>query len=89
MGEALKLNLKTRKYKPYELPDGSTSSAWYEMNDDEVITCAECGKKLLFGDGHTSRNIFDLTKEDVNEKPCVVCKDCFDKELDEESMEVE
>ena len=77
MKKALKWNFKTRKYEPYELPDGATSSAWCQM--DEVIPCAECGKKILYGDGYTSRKIHN-----VSGMGYVVCERCYDKEREEE-----
>lgn len=45
MEEAFKLNFKTKEYEPYELPDGAISLALYSTGYNEVITCAECGKK--------------------------------------------
>ena len=71
MGKAWKFNFKTSEYETYGLPDGATSSAWYEMDDDEVITCAECEKKMLYGDGYTSRKIHT-----INGMGYIVCKQC-------------
>lgn len=45
----------------------------------EVITCAECKKKMLYGDGYTSRKIHT-----VNGIGYMVCKQCYDKEYEEE-----
>lgn len=59
MKKALKWNFKSREYEPYELPDGATSSEWCQMN--EKITCAECGKKILYGNGYTSRKIHTVS----------------------------
>ena len=78
MGEkALKLNFKTKEYKSYELPDGAASLAWCQIY--EVITCAECGKRMLYRDGYISRKI-----RDVREIGYFVCKQCYDKEYEEE-----
>lgn len=77
MEKAIKWNFKTKKYEPCELPDGATSSAWYEM--DKVITCAECEKKMLYGDGYTSRKIHT-----TNGMGYIVCEQCYDKEYKEE-----
>lgn len=77
MEKAIKWDFKTKKYEPYELPEGATSSAWCEM--DEVITCAECEKKMLYGDGYTSRKIHT-----INGIGYIVCKQCYDKEYEEE-----
>lgn len=76
MEKAIKWNFKTKKYEPYELPDGVISS-WCPM--DKVITCAECKKKMLYGDGYTSRRIHT-----VNGIGYVVCEQCYDKEYVEE-----
>ncbi len=77
MKKAMKWNFKAREYEPYELPDGATSSEWCQMN--EVILCAECGKKMLYGNGYVSRKI-----QDVRGNGYVVCEKCFNKEWDEE-----
>ena len=77
MKKALKWNFKAREYEPQELPDGATASALCQM--DEEITCAECGKKMLYGDGYTSRKIHT-----VSGMGYVVCERCYDKEREEE-----
>lgn len=77
MGEALKWNFKTKKSEPYEFPDGATSLAWCQI--DRVIMCAECGKKILYGDGYISRKIHTR-----NGMGFFVCKRCYDKECEEE-----
>lgn len=77
MKKALKWNFKSREYEPYELPDGATSSEWCQMN--EKITCAECGKKILYGNGYTSRKIHT-----VSGMGYMVCEKCSNKEWNEE-----
>lgn len=51
-----KFNEMTKEYEYYNIPDD-----WYcplYLNDmDAEINCARCGKKILFGDGYTSRQI--------------------------------
>lgn len=76
MGKAWKFNFKTSEYETYGLPDGAVSS-WCPM--DKMITCAECGKKILCRDGYTSRKIDDPTGMGY-----MVCKQCYDKEYEEE-----
>lgn len=76
MRDALKWNFKTKKYEPYEFPDGATSLAWCQI--DRVITCAECGKKILYGDGYISRKI-----RTVREIGYLICEQCHDKEWEE------
>lgn len=78
--EAWKFNFKTSEYETYRLPDGATTSAWCEM--DEMIQCAGCGKKMLYGDGYTSRKIYN-----INGIGYKVCKRCYDKEIEEECEE--
>lgn len=78
MEKALKLNFKTKEYKPYELPDGAISLALYSTGYDEVIICAGCGKKILYKDVCISRKIYT-----VSGRWYPVCKQCHDKELEE------
>lgn len=70
-------NIETIEYEEYEIPDGSTISKGYNMN--EVILCAECGKKMLYGKGYVSRKIQDEIGNGY-----IVCEKCFNKEWDEE-----
>ena len=78
MEKAQKWNFKTEEYEPYELPD--EAALWgCSMDADEVIQCAECGKKILYRDGYISRKIHTTTGMWY-----AVCEQCYDKELDEE-----
>lgn len=74
--KAQKWNFKTRKYYDYELPEGA---CLYGENMDQDIACAQCGRKMKFGDGYTSRQIH--TKYGFGYK---VCKKCYEKERKEE-----
>lgn len=47
-------NFLTRQYSDYELPEGSTL---YENNMNKVVSCACCGKKIIYGESYTSRKI--------------------------------
>lgn len=76
--KALKLNFKTKEYELYDLPDGATALALYSTGYDEVITCAECGKKILYRDVCISRKI-----RTVREIGYLVCERCYDKEWEE------
>ena len=78
MGKALKLNFKTKEYKPYELPDGAIPLTLYSTGYDEVIACAECGKKILYRDVCISRKI-----RTVREIGYLICEQCYDKEWKE------
>ena len=80
MEKAIKWNFKTKEYEPYEVPD--EAALWgCSIDDDEVITCAECGKKILYRDACISRNI-----DTVNRIGYIVCKQCYDKECDERKI---
>lgn len=78
MEEAFKLNFKTKECEPYELPDGAISLALYSTGYNEVITCAECGKKILYRNVCISRKIYT-----VSGRWYPVCKQCHDKEWEE------
>lgn len=70
----LKWNLEKSQYEPYTIPDD-----WFcpiYCNDmDEPINCCNCGKKITFGDGFTSR--FIQTKVGMGYS---VCEDCCAQE---------
>lgn len=85
MEEAFKLNFKTKECEPYELPDGAISLALYSTGYNEVITCAECGKKILYRNICISRKIYT-----VSGRWYPVCKQCHDKEWeDKEPWKIE
>ncbi|KGF09693.1 hypothetical protein HMPREF1635_02070 [Clostridiales bacterium S5-A14a] len=52
--KARKWDYKTRKYYDYDLPE---EACLYSDDMDKVIACPQCGRKMLFGDGYTSRQI--------------------------------
>ena len=74
----IKWNYKTNKYDRYEVPDDWKVST-LEADMRSIINCAECGKLIAFGQGYTSRKIHTLFGIGY-----VVCKDCYDKEIEEE-----
>lgn len=45
---------------------------------DKIVACAQCGRKMLFGDGYTSRQIH--TRQGFG---YAVCEQCYDKEWKE------
>lgn len=71
-------NLKTQSYEPYSVPED-----WFcpiYCNDmDEAVNCPNCGKKILFGDGYSSRFIH-------NDKGLgySVCLKCHEQEIEKE-----
>ena len=72
--KAKKWNFKEKKYYDYELPKGSVLSV---VDMDEVITCASCGKKLIFGNAYTSKQIHSNGGFGYS-----VCNQCYKKELE-------
>ncbi len=74
--KAQKWDFKARKYYDYDLPEGA---CLYSDDMDKIVACAQCGRKMLFGDGYTSRQIH--TKYGFG---YAVCEQCYDKEWQEE-----
>lgn len=72
--KAKKWNPKTREYHDYELPKNA-SVGFLSNNMDKEIACARCGKKMLFGDGYTSKQIH--TEYGFG---YAVCEQCYEKE---------
>lgn len=70
-----KWNREMRKYTPYEVPGN-----WHcplTCNDmQELVNCASCGKKLLYGDTFTSMEIHDDIGVGYG-----VCGECYSEEL--------
>lgn len=65
-------NYETEEYDPYELPEGVIL---YTRDMDRETSCASCGKKIVFGDGYTSRRIHNKYGIGFS-----VCTDCHEKE---------
>lgn len=74
--KAKKWDFKTKEYYEYELPEHACL-----LSDDmiKVIACAECGRKMLFGDGYTSKQIHTELGFGY-----AVCEKCYEKEWKEE-----
>lgn len=64
----------TRKYESHEVPD-DWNVRLYSADMDELINCAECGKKLTFGDAYTSLDIHNSVGFGYS-----VCPKCHEKE---------
>ena len=58
-----------QKYESYELPDGATM---YENDMDKVVSCACCGKKVLYGNTYNSHKIHGEFGFSY-----AVCGDCY------------
>lgn len=52
----IKWNAFVHKYEEYEVPDDWNCKS-YSNNMDEVVNCAKCGRKMLYGDSYTSLEI--------------------------------
>lgn len=74
--KAQKWNPKKREYTPYELPEGAIL---YSSDMDVVTPCAQCGRKITFGSGYTSKQIHTEIGFGYP-----VCENCHEKELLEE-----
>lgn len=74
--KAKKWDCKTRKYYDYDLPEGA---CLYGADLDKVIACARCGRRMLFGEGYTPRQIH------ISDGPgYAICGKCYGKEWQEE-----
>ena len=72
---AQKWDFSSRAYQPYEIPSDWTCVL--DVDDmDTIINCASCGKKLLFGNGYTSRCIHNGCGFGYS-----VCADCYTNEI--------
>ncbi len=76
MKQALKWDFEKREYFPVEIPDGSSL---FEKDMDEVVSCAECGQPVTFGECYTSRTIHSPYGFGY-----AVCPECHEKEWEEE-----
>ena len=72
---AEKYNAKTDRYDPYDLPEGASC---YESDFNNIVACAECGRKMTYGEGYTSLLIYTECGLGYS-----VCPSCYKKELDE------
>lgn len=73
-----KWNYESEKYETYEVPDSwNITTCCPDM--DEIINCAQCGRKLPFGYGYTSREVQNNIGFGY-----AVCKDCHDVEVNRE-----
>lgn len=72
---AKKWNFSKVEYEDYELTEGATT---YSSDMDEIVSCAQCGKKVLFGESYTSRQIHTPRGFGY-----AVCEKCYEKEWKE------
>ena len=75
---AQKWDYESRTYHPYTIPAGwRITAGGYGLN--EICQCAQCGKKLPFGDCYTSREIH--TRMGMG---FAVCEQCYEQEWERE-----
>ena len=73
MRKAHRWDCEKRTYTPIELPD---RCAMYCVEMDTVISCAQCGKELEYGQSYTSMEIHTDLGMGYG-----VCEDCYEGEL--------
>lgn len=69
---------KLLKYLPFMVPKGASI---FEEDMDKEIKCANCGNKLIYGEGYTSRTIhtrFGMAY--------MVCTNCYADEIKAERL---
>ena len=66
-------------YDPYECPDDWRVS-FYCVDMDEIVNCACCGKQICYGDGYTSREIYDQS----GMFGMCICPDCNEAQWERE-----
>lgn len=77
LSQALKWDFKTHKYKPYTLPRGVLLVGL----NNQISSCAGCGKPIIFGKSYTSLAIH--TKIGIGYP---VCKLCYLNEISEKNI---
>lgn len=70
---AQKWDFKKRVYNDYNLPEGCYL---YTSNLENEVACAECGKKVKYGDCFTSKSIHNHFGLGFP-----VCEDCYQEEI--------
>lgn len=72
-----KWNFKTHEYEPFESPAKVLSLYSEDMLAE--VDCANCGKRMTYGEGYTSRTIHNHVGLGYP-----VCEDCYEIERKEE-----
>ena len=71
-----KWNVERKIYENYTLPQGSIT---YSSDMEEVVSCARCGIKKMYGDCYSSKQIHT----DIG-FGYAVCENCHKLEIEEE-----
>lgn len=69
-----KWDYEAHDYKPFKIPNDWKPSVYSTL--DDVISCAQCGRRIKFGDGYTSLEIHTTMGFGY-----IVCPDCHKEEL--------
>ena len=69
-----KWNFKTMAYEPYKLPEGAIR---FSTDMSKECNCAQCGKRMVYGDGYTSLEVHDDFGFGY-----AVCPECYELEMD-------
>ena len=69
-----KWNYKKHDYEDYKVPD-EWNVKTYGNGMEEIINCAQCGKKLKFGDSYISLEVHTEMGFGYS-----VCEKCYEKE---------
>ena len=72
-----KWNFKTHEYEPFESPAKVLSL--YSEDMVAEVDCANCGKRISYGDSYTSRTIHNRIGLGYP-----VCEDCYEQERKDE-----
>lgn len=73
-----KWNYTKQEYEPYNIPENYYCPIVADM--DERVNCPSCGRRILYGDGFTSRVIHG----DKGGMGYTVCSKCHNAEVQEE-----
>lgn len=72
-----KWNFETHKYEPFDSP--AIVISIYSEDMLECVDCANCGKRMTYGQGYTSRTIHNDSGFGYP-----VCDMCYEKEKEDE-----
>lgn len=67
-------NYEKHDYEPYEVPD-DWNVKMYSNDMGEIINCCQCGRRITFGEGYTSKEVHNNFGFGY-----IVCEKCNDEE---------
>lgn len=80
--KAGKWNNWTKRYDVYDIPE-DWNTPLYSDDDNEIVNCAQCGRKLKFGDAYNSKEVHSR-----HGMSYPVCQDCYIGECSRMRMSV-